>query len=43
MNNLSCDQSKKMLCFIFFLALSSIIVTIVGAITYVYELGKLIV
>ena len=38
----SCDQSKKMLCFIFFLAISSMLVTIVGAITYIYEVSKLI-
>jgi hypothetical protein len=42
MNNISHTQSKKMLCFILLLTVSSILVTIVGAITYVYELGKLI-
>ena len=42
MNNISCDQSKKMLCFIFFLVISSILVTIIGAINYIYEVSKLI-
>jgi hypothetical protein len=42
MNNISCHQSKKMLCFIFLLTISSILVTIIGAITYMYEVSKLI-
>lgn len=38
----SCDQSKKMLCFMFVILISSILVTIIGAISYIYEVSKLI-